>query len=582
LGQAGRAKIVGRALIASFILALVLSVSATARATPAKAKGRPSAQAKGRPKKPKPPPITLASPWSGGMVRAHGGPWLTDAQGRRLILHGIDVVGKCGGGATARLTSYGPCVGPAQGPRPAFILTPTAEDPGRRFTAADAVTLARLGFDVVRLGVVWQGLEPGPPGAKANEPVYCSAHTAGRPFPRLGLADPYSATALNAYLAKVDTLVDLLSQAGLRVVIDMHQDDYGSYFYNAHTPGPWNGEGAPPWATCTGQVAFKPTEFWFPDYHQAAEETAIHHFFMNDVSGDLQGQYDRVWAAVARHFRDNPDVIGYEVYNEPTDYLLQSSFTGELQCFYGGPRRESVSCHGSGSQAPSTGVIGAIQAVDHHHVVVYEPPLDTYPPTHPDSIGVAEPLRFPRLALAFHDYNTQQANLMTMLDEDRARTRTAQAGGPPWFMDEFGGGPNVRTATRSVDLADGLDLSWSYWAAFESHDPTGAAHEGLLDENTRRPAPGKARALDVPYPAATSGRPGQFSSTRAGRVFRYTFAPQAGLASATEIVVPVYTYPTGYRVWVLGARVVSATNSSVLKLRTRPGASTVKVTVRPR
>jgi endoglycosylceramidase len=568
-----RAKIVGRGLFGWLVMTLVMTagLSATATATASKARS-----------KPKPPPIVLASPWSGGLVKAHGGPWLTDAQGRRLILHGIDVVGKCGGGATARLTSYGPCVGPAQGPRPAFVLTPTAKDPGRRFTAADARTLAHLGFDVVRLGVVWEGLEPGPRGSRANEPAYCSAHRAGRPFPRLGRADPYSARALNAYLAKVDTLVGLLRGAGLRVVIDMHQDDYGSFFHNANTPGPWNGEGAPAWATCTDHVAFRPTKFWFPDYHQPAEETAIHHFFMNDVTGDLQGQFDRVWKAVARHFAGNPDVIGYEVYNEPTDYLLPTGFTDELQCFYGGPRHEPASCRGSGSQAPPTGAIGAIQAVDHRHVVVYEPPLATYPPTHPDSIGVQEPLRFPRLALAFHDYNAQQANLMTMLQQDRAATKTDQPGGPPWLMDEFGGGPNVRSATRSVDLADGLDLSWSYWAAFESHDPTGAGHEGLLDEITRRPVAAKARALDAPYPAATAGRPGQFSFRRGGRLFTYTYSPQPGLAAATEIVLPTYTYPSGYRVRVLGARVVSARNSSVLKLRTRPGAGTVKVTVRPR
>ena len=54
-------------------------------------------------------------------------------------------------------------------------------------------------------------------------------------------------------------------------------------------------------------------------YFDAAVGHAIHHFFANDVRGNLQGQFARVWHAVARHFATNPDVLGYELYNEPLD-----------------------------------------------------------------------------------------------------------------------------------------------------------------------------------------------------------------------------------------------------------------------
>jgi hypothetical protein len=227
--------------------------------------------------------------WAGaGIVRAPGGPYLTDAFGRRLQLHGVDLAAKCGGGAVPTNAPGSPCVGPARGPRLAFVLSPTASDPERRFTAADAATLARLGFNVVRLGIIWEGLEPGPAGVGPNDPGYCAAHTPGTPFPKLGSADPYNGAALNAYLARTDRIVSLLAHAGIRVVLDMHQDAWGSAFSNRMSPAPWNGEGAPPWATCTGGQTFTAPPLWSNAYFDPAVKAAVHNFFSNDVRGDLQ------------------------------------------------------------------------------------------------------------------------------------------------------------------------------------------------------------------------------------------------------------------------------------------------------
>ncbi|MGZ4172212.1 MAG: hypothetical protein ACXVRN_12675, partial [Solirubrobacteraceae bacterium] len=45
-------------------------------------------------------PAAAADGWSRtGIVRANGGPYLTDALGRTLQLHGVNLVAKCGGGA---------------------------------------------------------------------------------------------------------------------------------------------------------------------------------------------------------------------------------------------------------------------------------------------------------------------------------------------------------------------------------------------------------------------------------------------------------------------------------------------------
>ena len=330
-------------------------------------------------------------------------------------IHGVDLVAKCGGGARPTKASGTPCVGPAQGPRLAYVLSPTSADPARRFTAADALTLARLGFNTVRLGIIWEGLEPGPRGVGANDPRYCSPHRRGTPFPSLGRANPYDPATVRTYLARTDTIVALLAEAGIRVVIDMHQDVWGSVFSYASGATPWNGEGAPAWATCTGRGPIRLPSSWGDAYGVPAVQRAIHHFWANDVRADLQGQFARVWQAVARHYRSDPNVIGYEVVNEPDDFRSKQ-FNSELQCDYAGPVRAPRSCAVSRADALRDGLIGEIQAADPDHVVLFEPSSATDFGV-PESIGITEPLRFDRVALAFHVYGSPAAQLRQTSDE---------------------------------------------------------------------------------------------------------------------------------------------------------------------
>ena len=513
-----------------------------------------------------------------GIVQARGGAYLTDAVGRRLELHGVNLVAKCGGGARATTAAGAPCVGPAQGPRLAYVLSPAASDPGRRFTAADARTLARLGFNIVRLGIIWEGLEPGRATVVPNDPRYCDPHRRGTSFPSLGSADPYDPATVRAYLARTDKIVALLARAGIRVVIDMHQDAWGSAFYYATGATPWNGEGAPPWATCTGRTRFTLPITWGDVYGVRAVQTAIHHFWANDVRADLEGQFARVWQAVARHYRDDADVIGYEVTNEPNDFLSRR-FDAELQCDYGGPVHEPRSCAASRPAALRDGLIGAIQAVDPTHVVLFEPSgASNYGAS--ERIGITEPLRFSGVALAFHVYGSVAAQLRQTRKE-RDHTRTDQPGGPPWIMDEFGASNNASASAETVSLADDANLSWAYWEAFQLHDPTaGGPEEGLLDEQTRRPYPAMARALAVPYPWATAGRPGRQSFDRATLTFRYSYAVARAINAPTEIELPPYTYSRGYTVRVTGARIGSRRDAPVLQLLADRRATEVTLTVR--
>ena len=294
----------------------------------------------------------------------------------------------------------------------------------------------------------------------------------------------------------------------------------------------------------------------------------------NDVRGDLQGQFARVWRAVARHYRDNPDVIGYEIYNEPRTSRSPTSIPSSNAIT--AARRTSPIVPASGVQALRDGLIGAIQSADPDHVVFYEPVVHRL--RQRETIGIAEPPRFPpRRARVPHVRRSGQQ--LPLIARERAATDTLQAGGPPLIMDEFGASNyNALTAT-TVDAAGADDLSWSYWSGLQLHDPTGNPDEALLDQRTRRPSPGKARALAVPYAWATAGVPG--SESFAGGVFSYAYTVARAISAPTLIEVPRLAYQDGYRVRVRGAIAISTADARLLELRASPQARDVRLTVTP-
>ena len=111
----------------------------------------------------------------------HSGRWITDPDGKVVIFHGVNMVDK----------------------RPPY------EPWAVGFSSADANFLAANGFNVVRLGVIYKGVEPSP-----------------------GRYDEH-------YLDQIATTVETLGNAGIRSLLDFHQDAYNEVF---------GGEGFPDWA----------------------------------------------------------------------------------------------------------------------------------------------------------------------------------------------------------------------------------------------------------------------------------------------------------------------------------------------
>lgn len=136
------------------------------------------------------------------------------------------------------------------------------------------------GFNVARLLVFWDDLEPRP----------------GR----------YS----QDYLRKIERILDWAERHDVRVLVDAHQDVFGPAFGH---------RGIPRWATRTDGLPFEPHPGdWFSEYFEPAVQRAFTHLYEDE---DLQRAQARMWRVLADRFSGHPAVFGYDLVNEPMGEL---------------------------------------------------------------------------------------------------------------------------------------------------------------------------------------------------------------------------------------------------------------------
>jgi len=509
----------------------------------------------------KQPPTVAGSPPVQGPISSPGGAFLQDEQGRVVFLHGVNAVYKL----------------------PPFELYPAPGKPWN-FTAADASLMARLGFNVVRLGMTWRGLEPGT--VPSNDPAIC---TPGTPH------DPgqFNQTVLDNYLSNLAQTVRLLGRFHIYTLLDMHQDVYNEMF---------DGEGAPNWAVCTdGAPNTEAPGRWSQNYGTAVAGAAYRHFWTNNVVGDLQGEYDRVWAAVAGYFHGNPWVVGYDPFNEPFSTSLVRSgdeqFDGQLECFYTGSALVGAPAHGAPAircptQDPSVGVIPQILAADRAHLIFYEPDIFG----RRGSTNFVGAMNFSNLVFNVHVYCTQRSgktgnptniaacaaqeghSLQTRSEDRTDLTSPAQPRGPAWFVSEFGATSNPALLDQLTSEADRSLVGWTYWSWKYYGDPTGSAAEALVTANGQlRPT---ADALARTYPEAIAGRPISLSFDPTGGTFHLVYVPDHALHAPTVIFVPTQVrYPNGYCARASGGSVISRPRSELLEVTNATTGRLVSVSV---
>jgi endoglycosylceramidase len=477
----------------------------------------------------------------------HEGRWITDSKGRVVILHGWNMVAK---------------------------LPPYAPD-ALGFGDDDAAFLARNGFNYVRLGIIWKGLEPAP-----------------------GVYD-------DAYLNRIARTARVLRKHRIYVLLDFHQDMYNERY---------QGEGAPDWAI-VGQAAGEGpgAQAGFPANYLLNEP--LNHvydaFWANtQVPGTgrgVQDLYAAAWRHVARRFRHTPGMVGYNLFNEPWGGtpVRNCALAGTATTPDGGcPEGAAV------ERTQLTGfhrrVIRAIRQVDGRTLAWYAPML-TFDfgirTVHGDTgdrragfafnayCGQADPLTAPILRFAAGRPCSYTAEL-TFDNADTVSRRTGDA-----LLDtEYAASDTPGNWVDYMAAADRHEVGWTHWAYCGCDDPTGSVPpdvEGLVLDPHRPPTGSnlkvaKLRLTARPYPSLLSGTPRSFRFRAASRTLTVRYSTlRAGSrkrfrrGSLTRISVPRVQYPNGYRALVKGARVISAPGARVLRLAACAGARTVRVRVIP-
>jgi len=193
---------------------------------------------------------------------------IVDASGRPVRLLGVDEPGLIGGQGTDR-------------------RHPDACGEGWLLPArSEYRDVAGEGFNSVRLGLSWANLEPVPPHVDDGGAI---VHRWNR-----------------SYLRALDRAVAGFTEAGVAVVLDLHQNNMSPAFTNP-APDRCEGSGLPAWA--------------YPDTTLGADRAECEFFADHREPGvpiDLQAGYTAVWRKIAHRYSTNRLVVAADLFNEPS------------------------------------------------------------------------------------------------------------------------------------------------------------------------------------------------------------------------------------------------------------------------
>ena len=319
----------------------------------------------------------------------------------------------------------------------------------------DAELMQEAGFDCARVPIAWSLLEPAPHRFDYK------------------------------YLQRIVDTVHLLERHGLRVVLDMH---FGQS---------WGPTGdVPSWLT----LGSLPDWHLVPDQRWGATSSprglASYGYFW--VSSAWQRDLAQAWQVVAAHFRDDPGVIAYDLFNEPHPIPLPPGVFGTRFLF-------PAYAH----------LIERVGAVDPNHLFLLEATLFFGLPTGVDPIRGANVVFSPHLYVGLiNDLPTAGQYPGAVSREVDLRAGEASAVGAPLWFGEVGlnhTAPGAgQLASEYLNAMDAEGASWCWW---EWRDDGGWGIRNLAGTHVDWQA---LRRLAEPYlVAAPPGTEGQASAAGA-------------------------------------------------------------------
>jgi endoglycosylceramidase len=457
---------------------------------------------------------------------ARAGGYLTDADGRVFISHGVNMVYK---------------VAPYEPSGPGF-----GED--------DAAFLAAEGFNSVRLGVIYRAVEPQP-----------------------GVYD-------DAYLDKIAQTAALLSKHHVAPLVDFHQDMYNEKYQGEGWPDWAVIDDSAPNQPLTG---FPNNYLVNPALNRAFDNFWANTPGPGGVG--LGDRYAQAWKHVAARFAGEDGILGYDLLNEPWpgngwQQCINPSGCpefdqGRFADFYRrtlAALRQSDPRHlafyepavtynfGGGTRLPKFDDPGAMS----WHVYCLAPTSG------PSSGGCAQSELLPFQNAQARTKETGDPTLVTEFgatDDLTDIKRVADYADEHmigWQYWHYCGCKDPTTQGPGETQAIVKD---------PAKPPTG---DNLKTE--------KLGVLVRPYPQLIAGTPKswKFDADKKSLTLEYSTQRASGGSfegrPLTEVFVPKRQYTSGYGVSVQGAGVASERGSQVLELRACPGAETVKLTVAPK
>jgi aryl-phospho-beta-D-glucosidase BglC (GH1 family) len=273
----------------------------------------------------------------------------------------------------------------------------------------DATTMEREGFDVVRVAVSWGRLEP-----------------------ERGRWD-------QGYLDAIAATVRLLNSHHIYAVLDMHFLDWSAAF---------GGSGAPAWAALPLAPDLHIAALGDWQRHLSPAVNAANTYFW--LSPDWQTDFMQAWQLLARQFRGDSGVAGYDIYNEPHAIPLppirfERDFMWPLYAH----------------------TIDALGAVDPNHLFIVEGELLA------DFGTTVVPLQAPNLVYSPHEYTgslvppTFDGNAAPL--DNHVHQVAGEAARVPaaLWIGEWGMSTTQSMATTWVDDAlaayDAAGAGWAWW-----------------------------------------------------------------------------------------------------------------------
>lgn len=413
-----------------------------------------------------------------------------------------------------------------------FVPITTHFDARYSFSEDDAKLMASIGYNTIRLGVLWAGLEP--------------------------IEGQYNMT----YLEQIVECVNIAEKYGLYPVLDMHQDVFNRKFC---------GNGVPDWVPQPPEFNFPyPIEVEFevddngypsrqdcdsvpwPNYHFS---TSLAHSVGNlytNHSG-LMDKFAAFWGLVAQTFADRDIVIGYELMNEP---WCGDIYKDPTLLFPGIADRRHLE--------PMYDVLSKeIRKYDEDHIILFE--AVTWEVT-----GIGEAIGFThppggfeysnRSILSFH--NSVQTQIASHEELYDFKWGEIQRLGLAGFVTE--------TGDCCLDLADEISkwgYSWHHWAyklygawTWDSHGLFNLGDDNDYDCPTIESClnPDRVRLFARTFPAAVAGTGKYFHFNDATDEAVLVYQPDPSIDQPTLLRVPVqWRYESGVQINISPAGVAS-------------------------